>query len=128
MKNLLKELLGSEVIRYYPSLAKYVGGATAALYLSQLLYWHFNDRMQKRLSDKDGWFYISINDMEYQTGLTEREQETVRKKLLVLKIIDISYKGMSPRTTHFKLNIEKLEVLISLQSARNVPTNERETS
>jgi len=125
---LLNELLGSEVVRYYPALAKHVGGAATALYLSQLLYWNFNAKMQVRLEKKEGWFYISKRDMKEQTGLSEREQDRARVQLLKLKIIEISYKGLSPKTTHFKINISKLEDIVITHSPRNVPTSGRETS
>ena len=134
MKELLKKILGSEVVRYYPSLSKYVGGATTGLYLSQLLYWNFNEKMQNKLTSSDGWFYISIKDMSEQTGLTEREQDTARKRLSGLGVIEISYKGRSPKTTHFKLNVDKLEELITQrtfteenQTARNALNEQRET-
>ncbi len=53
-KLLLKTLLGSNVVRYYPALAEHVGGAKAALMLSQLLYWDSRDF--KKLPG--GWFWV----------------------------------------------------------------------
>jgi len=119
---LLSTILGSNTVRYYPALAKYVGGAKTALFLSQLLYWKFNPKMAKKLEDKEGWFYISIADMEDQTGLTKYEQEKSKSDLIDRKIIEITYKGLSPKTTHFKINIENLNDLISHSSEK--PTNE----
>lgn len=126
MDDLLKKTLGSEVVRYYPGLADLCGGATTALFLSQLLYWHYNPRMQEKLNSKGGWFYISIDDITEQTGLTRSEQITAKRNLIKLGILQISYKGMSPRTTHFRLDIEKLNQLVS-QSSENLLTSQQKT-
>jgi hypothetical protein len=112
-KGLLPTILGSNTVRYYPALAKYVGGAKTALFLSQLLYWQFNPKMVQKLERKEGWFYISVADMEDQTGLTKHEQESAKRDLLEVGVIEITYKGMSPKTTHFKVNIEILNDLVS---------------
>ena len=113
-KPLLTKLLGSAKVRYYPALAKYVGGATTALYLSQLLYWTFNEKeaWQDKLTANDGWFYIPVSQMEEQTGLTCNEQRTAQRNLIDKGLVEISYKGRSPRTTHFRVNLEALADLI----------------
>ena len=52
------------------------GSVTAALMLSQAVFWN------KRVSvEKDGWFYKTIDEWQDETGLTRYEQETARKKL-----------------------------------------------
>jgi hypothetical protein len=51
--------------------------------------------------------------MEDQTGLTKHEQESAKRDLLEVGVIEITYKGMSPKTTHFKININILNDLVS---------------
>ncbi len=135
---LLKTLLGSNTVRYYPSLAKLVGGATTALMLSQLLYWINNDNMRRKIEDRDGWFYIKCEDMEEQTGLTKNEQRTAREKLVSLGILELSYKGSSPRVTHYRVDLDAISLLIQSsekpiiektehQSLEKPPTNDAES-
>src|ERR671918_2533527 len=79
----VKDMLPNRVVGYSPDLARMVGGATIGLFLSQLLY----------LSDKghnpEGWVYKSEQEMGRETGLTKREQQTARRKLLALGVIAI---------------------------------------
>jgi hypothetical protein len=73
----VKDLLPNRTVGYSPDLARAVGGATTGLFLSQLLF----------LSDKghnpEGWVYKSEAEMGKETGLTKREQQTARRKLVV---------------------------------------------
>ena len=83
----IKEMLPNRVVGYSPDLARAVGGATTGLFLSQLLF----------LSDKghnpEGWVYKSEQEMGKETGLTKREQQTARRKLLSLGVITIMHAG-----------------------------------
>jgi hypothetical protein len=112
----IKDMLPNRVVGYSPDLARAVGGATIGLFLSQLLF----------LSDKganpDGWVYKSEQDMGRETGLTKREQQTARRKLLALGVITIMRGGWK-NTYHFKVLWEKLyQVIAGFQQAQNVPT------
>jgi hypothetical protein len=62
-------------IAFHRPFVKLAGSVTAALMLSQALYW------QKRTPDQDGWFYKTQAEWEDETGLTRSEQETARKRL-----------------------------------------------
>jgi hypothetical protein len=112
----VKDLLPNRVVGYSPDLAQMVGGATIGLFLSQLLY----------LSDKghnpEGWVYKSEAEMGQETGLTKREQQTARRKLLSLGVIAIMRGGFR-NTYHFKVIWEKLyQVITGSQQTQNVPT------
>jgi hypothetical protein len=112
----VKDLLPNRVVGYSPDLARAVGGATIGLYLSQLLY----------LSDKghnpEGWIYKSEAEMGQETGLTKREQQTARRKLLSLGVIAIMRGGWK-NTYHFKIIWEKLyQVIAGVQRPQTVPT------
>jgi hypothetical protein len=101
----VKDLLPNRVVGYSPDLARAVGGATIGLFLNQLLF----------LSDKghnpDGWVYKSEAEMGRETGLTKREQQTARRKLLSLGVIAIERRGFK-FTYHFKVLWERLYQII----------------
>jgi hypothetical protein len=123
----VKDLLPNRTVGYSPDLARAVGGATIGLFLSQLLF----------LSDKgantDGWVYKSEAEMGRETGLTKREQQTARRKLLSLGVIQIVRKGFK-FTYHFKVIWQRLYQVIEKflrgqtvatepkQQQQNVPT------
>jgi hypothetical protein len=112
----VKDMLPNRVVGYSPDLARMVGGATTGLFLSQLLF----------LSDKgnnpEGWVYKSEADMGQETGLTKREQQTARRKLLSLGVIAIMRGGFR-NTYHFKVIWEKLyQVIAGIQRPQTVPT------
>jgi hypothetical protein len=116
----VKDMLPNRIIGYSPDLARIVGGATIGLYLNQLLF----------LSDKghnpEGWIYKSEAEMGKETGLTKREQQTARRKLLGLGVIAIMRGGWK-NTYHFKVIWEKLYQLIAgIQRPQNVPTEKVE--
>jgi hypothetical protein len=116
----VKDMLPNRVVGYSPDLARIVGGATIGLFLSQLLF----------LSDKganpEGWVYKSEADMGKETGLSKREQQTARRKLLALGVIAIMRGGWK-NTYHFKVIWEKLyQVIEKFQRTQNVPTEKGE--
>jgi hypothetical protein len=117
----IKDMLPNRVVGYSPDLARIVGGATTGLFLSQLLF----------LSDKganpEGWVYKSEAEMGKETGLTKREQQTARRKLLALGVIAIMRGGWK-NTYHFRVIWEKLyQVIAGSQRAQNVPTEKSES-
>ena len=95
-------------IAYNPILAKLkVGkvraGPVAAVFLSQLFYWH--NRMD------GGWMYKTQVDIASETALTRDEQETARKRLIALGVLEEARRGV-PATMHYRINVERLEVLL----------------
>jgi hypothetical protein len=116
----VKDLLPNRIVGYSPDLARAVGGATIGLFLSQLLF----------LSDKganpEGWVYKSEAEMGRETGLTKREQQTARRKLLALGVIQIVRQGFK-FTYHFRIVWERLyQVIEKFQRGQNVPTQQDE--
>jgi hypothetical protein len=112
----IKDMLPNRVVGYSPDLARIVGGATTGIYFSQLLF----------LSDKganpDGWVYKSEAEMGQETGLTKREQQTARRKLLALGVITIMRGGFR-NTYHFKVLWERLyQVIAGIQRPQTVST------
>jgi hypothetical protein len=118
----VKEMLPNRVVGYSPDLARIVGGATIGLFFSQLLF----------LSDKganpEGWVYKSEAEMGRETGLTKREQQTARRKLLALGVIAIMRGGWK-NTYHFKVIWERLyQVIAGSQQPQTVATEKDERS
>src|ERR671917_1845156 len=116
----VKDMLPSRGVGYSPGLARIVGGATTGLFLSQLLF----------LSDKghnpEGRVYKSEAEMGKETGLTKREQQTARRKLLSLGVITIMRGGWK-NTYHFKVLWEKLyQVIAGMQQPQTVSTQKSE--
>jgi hypothetical protein len=116
----VKDLLPNRIVGYSPDLARAVGGATIGLFLSQLLF----------LSDKgantEGWVYKSEQEMGKETGLTKREQQTARRKLLALGVIQIVRRGFK-FTYHFRIVWERLyQVIEQYQRGQTVPTEKVE--
>src|SRR5687768_2749212 len=117
----IKDMLPNRVVGYSPDLARIVGGATTGLFLSQLLF----------LSDKganpEGWVYKSEQEMGKETGLTKREQQTARRKLLALGVIVIM-RGGCKDTDHFKVIWDKLyQVITRIKRPQNEPTEKAES-
>jgi hypothetical protein len=116
----VKDMLPNRVVGYSPDLARMVGGATIGLFLSQLLF----------LSDKganpEGWVYKSEAEMAKETGLSKREQQTARRKLLSLGVIAIMRGGWK-NTYHFKVIWEKLyQVIAGVQRPQTGSTEKGE--
>jgi hypothetical protein len=116
----IKDMLPNRVVGYSPDLARIVGGATIGLFLSQLLF----------LSDKganpEGWVYKSEAEMGKETGLTKREQQTARRKLLALGVIVIMRGGWK-NTYHFKVIWEKLyQVIAGIKRPQTVAAEKTE--
>ena len=88
-------------VAYYPNLAKPLGGATSAILFSQLLYWH--ERAEGELGT-----YKTIEEIEAETGLTRREQETACKNLEKLGVLTKTHKRLQHRM-YYKLNQEAFD-------------------
>jgi hypothetical protein len=120
----VKDLLPNRTVGYSPDLARAVGGATIGLFLSQLLF------LSDKGHDSNGWVYKSEQEMGRETGLTKREQQTARRKLLALGVIAIERRGFK-FTYHFRIVWERLYQVIQLrqsadQQGQNVPTEKVE--
>lgn len=85
-------------------------GITGALFLSQSMYWH------KRSTKKDNWFYKTQIEWEDETGLSRREQESARRKLKELGILEESLAGV-PARMYYRINIEVLSDLLCVQTS-----------
>ncbi len=96
----LREL--GQPVAYYPKLAQVTGGVLANLFLCQMYYW------QSKQDDPNGWIYKTQAEIEAETELSRREQETARQLLRQRDLLKERYKGL-PRRLEFWLDEDELE-------------------
>lgn len=101
----LQQLL-TRPVAYHPVLASALRSVTAAVMLSQALYW-----TQRLPESRGGWFYKTAEEWQEETGLTRREQETARKKLFKSGILEEVRKGV-PCKVHYKVDICAVEKVL----------------
>ena len=103
-------------VAYHRAFADISGKVSAGLMLSQAWYW------TPRTKKEDGWFYKTRNEWREETGMTRTEQETARKRLVKLGLLEEKLAGM-PAKLHFRVNRERLISLL----VENPPTRRRKT-
>lgn len=113
------ENIGSFVI-HHPRFGKFLGSQNAALILELLLGW---DGQQW---DKSGWIYKTAEQMEIETGLTEKQQSLAIKKLLALKVIEKKLRKV-PARNHFRIDKRYLQELWIEWIKANPPPSKRPT-
>jgi len=91
-------------VAFYPKLVKIVGGVKEAIFVSQILYW--------QSKSTDGWVFRTQKQIEDETGLTPREQTSIRKKLKRESILIETKEGM-PLRTFYQVNINLLNDLLN---------------
>lgn len=113
-------------IAFHRCYATLAGSAAGGLFLSQLVYWDGVIRKKKKYQDRDGWFFKSQEEWAEETMLTRREQETARKTLKKLDILEESRKGQ-PARLWFRLNREQLNrALLALITPEPEPESDPE--
>jgi hypothetical protein len=109
----IRNLLNADkrTVAYLPNLARALSkllhgsGVKEALFLCQLLYWDGKGRRH------DGFIYKSEREWTIETGLSEGEQETIRRNLTGLGVVKTK-KGGLPCTTLYRLIFSRLEEVI----------------
>lgn len=92
-------------IAFHRCFVTLTGSITAALMLSQALYW------QQRTKDDAGWWYKTRDEWIEETGMSRREQEGARKRLKELVILHEQLRGV-PATLWYRVDeIRLLELL-----------------
>ena len=93
------------VIAYRPNLARLFGGVIAEVFFEQIFYWQ--DK-----TDSDLGVYKTQEELEIETGLSRKEQETARKLLREKGVLTETYKRLEHRM-YYKINNEKLDELLA---------------
>ncbi|MES2464992.1 MAG: DnaA N-terminal domain-containing protein [Armatimonadota bacterium] len=98
---------GGQVVAFRVDLALAVGSTTAGLLLSQFWFWTNSPTTEKR----DGWFWMTADEISEQTGLSREEQMTARKRLLKLGVLSEDKRGV-PMKLWFHVNKPALIALL----------------
>ncbi|HDR1420319.1 TPA: DNA replication protein [Pasteurella multocida] len=93
-------------IAYRPALAKLFGGVTAEIFFEQIFYW------QDKAENQELGVYKTQAELEEETGLSRKEQETARKKLREIGVLIETHKRLEHRI-YFNIDMEKLDEVLS---------------
>ena len=108
MKTKLDDMFKSDFLRLpRPFIRRF--NVNTAIMLSEIYseytYWKERDGLQE-----GGWFYSTVENMYYNTGLSRHQQLVACKELENYGIIKVKYHGM-PKKRYFKFNPEDIEKL-----------------
>ena len=108
MKNKLDKMFESDFIRVpRPFIRKF--NLNTAVMLSEIYseytYWKDRNELQQ-----GGWFYSTVENMGYNTGLSKHQQLVACKELEEYGIIKVKYHGM-PKKRYFKFDPTMFEKL-----------------
>ena len=112
-KETLIAVLGSP-IAYYPIFARVLGGVEAGLFVSLFFSWY-----DKRHNPEE-WIHITQDEILEETGLTRRNQETARRCLRSLGVLEEQRAAIPARLT-YRLNLDVLAALVNEASAAGLP-------
>lgn len=101
--NLLRET--GRAIAYRPKLAKVLGGVVAEIFFEQIFYW------QDKSSSELG-VYKTQDELEAETGLSRKEQETARKKLREIGVLIETHKRLEHRI-YYKIDEARLNEILT---------------
>ena len=92
-------------IAYRPNLARLFGGVIAEIFFEQIFYWQ--DKADPVLG-----VYKTQEELEIETGLSRKEQETARKLLREKGVLIETHKRLEHRM-YYKIDCEKLDKLLA---------------
>ena len=101
MKNKLDKMFESDFVRVPRPFIRRFNLNTAVMLseiYSEYTYWRERDGLQQ-----GGWFYSTVENMYYNTGLSKHQQLMVCKELEAYGIIKIKYHGL-PKKRYFKFD------------------------
>ena len=101
--DILLTLLDKPIVFHRPFLR--IMNTNCALFLSQCLHW-------QRHTKYDGWFTHTIEQFEFETGLSRKEQLSIKKTLSSKNILKIERRG-NPSKNWYTINLEELYVQLS---------------
>ncbi|MBN6075771.1 DNA replication protein [Aggregatibacter actinomycetemcomitans] len=92
-------------IAYRPNLARLFGGVVAEIFFEQIFYWQ--DKADPVLG-----VYKTQEELEFETGLSRKEQETARKLLREKGVLIETHKRLEHRL-YYKINLDVLDELLA---------------
>ncbi len=99
-------------IQFQPALAEQLG-FKAALFLGHALYW--SRHLGKKEPQRSGWFFMTARQWEDATGLTAREQASVRDLLQQNHLLLERVAGR-PARLHYRVDLARLAQWSGLQA------------
>ena len=103
--DILLTLLDKPIVFHRPFLR--IMNTNCALFLSQCLHW-------QRHTKYDGWFAHTIEQFEFETGLSTDEQRSIKKTLKNKGILKIERRG-NPCKNWYTIDLEVLYTLLKKQ-------------
>ena len=112
-KETLMAVLGSP-IAYYSLLARILGGVEESLFVSHFFSWYDKGH------NPEEWLYRTQDEILEETGLTRRNQETARKQLREVGVLEEKRAGIPARLT-YRLNLDTLATLVNKSITPDTP-------
>ena len=106
MKNKLDNMFKSDFLRLPCPFIRRFNLNTAVMLseiYSEYTYWKEHDGLQT-----SGWFFSTVENMYYNTGLSRHQQLVACKELEAYGIIKIKYHGM-PKKRYFKFDLNAVQ-------------------
>lgn len=116
LEDLLDNLPG-DLIAFRRIFATIGHGATPGLMLSQGWYW------LQRTSDPDRWLSQNFVEWENATGLTHKEQQSARNKLVAKNLIETSASELGGR---LRLRLNLPEIIKAIERTQNKTSSRTE--
>lgn len=119
LSQLVGQLLGNQqIIAYSPAIARAIGDAEATIFLCQACHWqsivgsgNWFYKLRDAQKDSHGRMLPPTNahqqSWEFETSLSRTRQETARKKLRRLGLLEECLKGV-PARMHYRVSLERL--------------------
>ena len=108
MKTKLDRMFESDFLRLSRPLIRKFNLNTAVMLseiYSEYMYWKERNELQK-----GGWFFSTVENMYYNTGLSKHQQLAACKELQDYGIIKVKYHGM-PKKRYFKFDLNAVQKL-----------------
>jgi len=119
--DLMIGLMSEQVVAYRPALARALGGVNCALLFQQIAF-----QAKDLIPEEAGfsaWVYKTRTKMERETAMGRYEQETARRKLRALGVLEEHLRG-APARMHYRINWDRaFELLREASSVGGNPTN-----
>lgn len=107
------------IVAYYAAFAHLTGTVQAGIFLSQMVYWSARSQ--------DGWVFRTQAELTEETGLSRFEQETARKRLRGLGVIQEERRGV-PARLYYKVDFDRLSALLLEHSTTQLQSSVLSTS
>jgi hypothetical protein len=102
-------------IAFHRCFVDLTGSVTAALFLSQAVDWqHWLPK------EAGGWWHKTREDWTEETGLSRREQESARRKLRQLGVLEEQRTG-APARLLYRVNRQQLNALLNAMMRGSAP-------